>query len=361
LFGADDANFIINTFNLREEGNFREEATGQRTGTNIPHLRASLGQLAAQYGTNVAALGERLDTLRLRMLEARAKRVRPQLDDKVLTDWNGLMIAGLAKAGRALQKPAWVADAARAATWVLDNLREPGAEGRLFKRARGCSVGLPGLLDDYAFMVMGLIELHQATQEHRYLQLALELNAVMLRDFWDDKRGGLFMAPEGAGDLIVRAKEVYDGALPSGNSVAAMNLLRLARLTGRSDLESRAREIFNAFSGAIDSGPRAHTFLLQAVDALLHGGAEVVLVGDPSHPDMRAMRTALDRAFLPDVVVLVKSDDDPEAIDALKRHAPYTEGMTAIDGRPTAYVCRNQACQAPVFSPMDVLDALKQN
>lgn len=268
-----DAQLAIAIFNVSKEGNYLVETTRKKNGTNILHLRAPLAELAAKHWMDEAELAERLQQIRQKLFEAREPRVHPFKDTKILTDWNGLMLAALALAGRALANERYLKAAANCAQFVQTHLTTD--TGKLLKRWRDGETALPAQLDDYAFIAWGLLELHAATRKADYLAWALELQATMINDFWDGEQGGFFLTASDAEQLIMRPKEIYDGAIPSGNSVAALNCLRLARLTGKAELKEYASEILQAFAGQIAQNPAAHSFALIALDFALGRTDEV--------------------------------------------------------------------------------------
>jgi uncharacterized protein YyaL (SSP411 family) len=212
VLGAEEGRLFARVYEITEEGNYHDEASGQRDGRSIPFLARTLASWAAELATSEPELRARLERAREKLLAARGERVRPLKDDKVLTDWNGLMIAALARAGAAFDEPRYVAAARAAADFALAELR--GDDGRLLKRWRAGEAAFAGTLDDHAFLVWGLIELHQAAFEPRDLAVALELDAVMRAHFTDAEHGGFFTTADDAEELLFRHKSVYDGALP---------------------------------------------------------------------------------------------------------------------------------------------------
>ena len=353
--GAEDGALAAQIFACTREGNFRDEATGERTGRNILHLQRPLVELAAQHGLEPSALEARWDSMRMRLFAAREQRVHPLKDDKVLTDWNGLMIAAFAAAGRAFDDRVLLGHAQRAADFCLRELHTP--EGRLLKRWRNGEAALPGLLDDYAFLVYGLVELFQADQDPRWLRAALQLNDVQIQQFLDPETGGFFLSPRDGEALIVRGKEVYDGALPSGNSITAHNLVRLARLTGDPHLEELAVLTVRAFSGGIGDRPASHTQLLAAVDFLVGPSFELVVAGDPAAEDTHTALAALGRVFAPNAVTVLRPDGESPEVTRL---VPYTAAQTSHAGRATLYLCRDFACEAPTTDVESVLKKLTE-
>ncbi len=248
-------------------GNFREEAGGGRTGENIAHLKRPLAQWAAELGVTAEELEGQWRSVRQKLFDARKKRIPPLRDDKILTDWNGLMIAALATGGRVLQDTAYLDAAARAAEWVLARLTD--RRGRLLHRFRDGQAAIRAHAEDYAFLIYGLLELHRAASDERWLRTAVRLQQEMLADFWDERQGAFFMTPSDQHDLPVRPKEIYDGAIPSANSVAYQNLLHLSGLTGEPRWEARAAQLARAVSGTVRRHPAAFTRFLLGVDTAL--------------------------------------------------------------------------------------------
>jgi len=355
VLGEEDGALFNRVYNIVEGGNFREESTGKRPGSSIPHLRGSLSEIAQALEMSEAELKTRLEAARLNLFAVRENRVHPLKDDKILTDWNGLMIAALAKGAQHLDVPHYADAARRAADFVLAKLRRPN--GRLLKRYRQGEAGLPAHLDDYAFLVWGLIELYEATFETDYLSTAVELTDTMLEHFWDDEEGGLYLTADDQHKLLVRGKEVYDGALPSGNSVAALNLIRLSRMTARTAYETKAHATARAFSGTVGNAPSAFTMLMQAVDFAVGPSFEVVVAGDPAEEKTAAMLDALRERYLPRKVVLLRPEAAQPAA-ALARLAPYTQPMRPLEQTATAYVCQNFTCDLPTTDIGTMLESL---
>ncbi len=348
VLGEDQAAFFAQAYGFEEEGNFRDEATGRKTGQNILHLNAPLEEvadrLAQEHGISRLEVQDRLGIARNLLFLHREKRERPLRDDKVLTDWNGLMIAALAQAGGAMFESEWVQSATVAAEFVTTHLRDQET-GELYKRWRGGEAGMPGLLDDYAFLTWGLIELHQATQDPKWLRIALELTDKALELFWDGEHPGFWMSPKGAEPLLIPAREVYDGAIPSGNSVMLWNLSRLARLTGRSHYEERAQEMVHRMGGQVAQGPQGFTQFLIGFDFWLGPTQEIVLAGELQDPTLDAMRRNVQGPFRPNKVWLHRP---PGTEPEIAQWAPFVAHQTPQDGRATAYVCANFVCEAPV-------------
>ncbi|HET9952236.1 MAG TPA: thioredoxin domain-containing protein [Candidatus Eisenbacteria bacterium] len=345
--GAEEAAIAEAAFSVEAGGNWIDPAHGGRPGTNILHVAGDPREIAERFGLEPAELGVRLDQARQKLLAARSSRVRPHRDDKVLTSWNGLMIAAAARTAQVLGEPAFAEAAAKAAFFVLDRLRRE--DGRLLARWRDGEAAHPGYLDDYAFFIWGLLELYEATFEPTFLADAMLLADAMEELFADAAGGGYFFTGTDGEPLLARAKEIYDGAMPSGNSVAALVLLKLARFTGDSVHEGRAERLFRAFAKSAERVPSAHAQLLAALDFAIGPTREIVLAAERNDPRVAALLVAVRRPFVPNKVVLLR----PAAGDGgpLRDLAPYVEGQTARDGAPTAYVCEGFACKEPVTDP----------
>jgi hypothetical protein len=356
ILGKEETETFKKIYTLDANGNFTSPEAAQTAGSNILHLKKVLPDLAGELGVPEKQLRRRLEINREKLFKVRNKRVHPFKDDKILTDWNGLMIAALARAGQVLNEPRYTAVAVRAADFIMLRLRDNN--GRLVKRYRKGIAGLPAHLDDYAFVVWGFLELYEATLKAIYLQEAIRLNDQMIKHFWDQQSGGLFMTADDSERLLIRNKEIYDGAIPSGNSVAALNLLRLGHMTGREDYLKKAEGISRAFSESVNRYPAGHAHLMVALDYTLNPNYEVVIVGQPGAKDTRAMLLALRRPFLPGKVVLLRPADKKAAAEII-RMAPYTEFMVSKDGRATAYVCTNFVCKLPTTDISQMLANLQ--
>jgi hypothetical protein len=336
----EDADLFAGLFGFQPQGNFLEEATGQPTGANIPHLSSMPPDDQS----------ERLEAIRQRLLAVREQRVHPGKDDKILTDWNGLMIAALAQAARAFDEPSLAQAAVRAADFLLARLRDPS--GRLLHRYRDGEASLPGNLDDHAFLAWGLIELYQATFDLGWLQAALDLTDQMLKRFTDPEHGGFFLTDVDAGPILVRPREFFDAALPSGNSVAMLVLSKLARLAARHDLAEQAARLARAPGDTMTRFPSGFSMFLCGLDFAMGPGADVVLSG-PDDASLAPFLKALRSRYLPNTLVL-KRDQGGEVASL----ASYTAGMCPAGGKATAYVCRDGHCEPPTTSVDKMLELL---
>ncbi|MEK7872147.1 MAG: thioredoxin domain-containing protein, partial [Nitrospirota bacterium] len=354
LVGEKEAEIIIRAFNIENDGNFREQAAGEKSGKNILHLKKSLSEIASDLKIPEKDLRTKLDEATRKLFTSRERRIRPHKDDKILTDWNGLMIAALAKGAQAFDEPKYAEAAIQALNFILNNMRRP--DGRLLHRYRDGQSLIPAYLDDYAFLTWGILELYEATFDPSYIKTALTLNQDLLSHFWDESRGGFYFTSDDSEELFTRPKEIYDGATPSGNSVAILNMLRLGRIIADSTLEERAAKIGSAFSRNIRQMPSAYTQFLVGLDFALGPSHEVVIAGGSGKQDTRAMLNALRREFLPNKILLFRPTE-VEAPD-ISRLAPFTKDMSAIDGKATAYVCTNYSCKAPTTEIKKILELL---
>lgn len=316
-------------YGINDKGNFEEKSI-----PNLLHNEEAFRKIAENP----------VEAYRKKVFDAREKRVHPYKDDKILTSWNGLMIAALAIGARVLGNKEYSEAAERGVRFIISKLVR--TDGRLLARYREGEAAYLGYLDDYAFLVWGLIELYEATFKTGYLKLALDLNKDMLKYFHDRDNGGLYLYGSDSEQLIVRPKDVYDGATPSGNSVAALNFLRLGRLTGDSELEDKAHEQLSAFGALIEDYPMGYTHMLMTLLFINSKANEIVIVGSREDQNSRRMLELANTRFLPFTTVIFKDEDAVAA--GITSIAAYTEGQIMIEDKATAYICENFACRAPV-------------
>lgn len=337
VLGQDLGDLFCRFYDVHAAGNFEH-------GRSILHISKPLEIFSKLVGMGPGELKSALQEGRQKLLAARDKRVHPLKDDKVLSSWNGLMIAALAKGFQVVGDIRYLDAARKAAEFVLTVLRD--GSGRLRRRYREGEVAHPGYMDDYAFMTWALLDLYESTFDVRYLENALDLNRLAIDLFWDEQEGGFFYTARDNESLIVRDKEIYDGAVPSSNSVAGLNLLRLARMTGDTGLETMADRLLQRFAASVTDYPSAYTQFLNAVDFALGPSREVVIVGDLEQTETRGMVDFFYRRYSPNrVLVLKQNGSDGQRLTAL---ASYLEGFKGVGDRPTVYICENFACGAPV-------------
>jgi len=339
-------------FAIRAEGNYEEEATGEQTGTNILYMLQN-GDRTPQEQAAPPGLS---DSIREKLFRIRQERVHPLKDDKILTSWNGLMIAALARAGGVFGEASYIEAAERAADFILARLRTE--DGALLHRYREGEAAIPGYATDYAYLIWGLIELYESTFTSTYLRQAGELMGRFIEDFWDeDAGGGFFLTADEAETLLLRQRNDTDGALPSAGSVALLDLLKLGRMLQNKDYEDKAIALIQATAQLVESSPLAFTFLLSALDFKIGPSFEVVIAGRSGAPDTREMAQLLREEFAPNKVVVFRpvEEQEPEIVDL----APFTRFQGSIDGKATAYVCRDYACELPVTDSRAMLRLLR--
>ncbi|MDP4181196.1 MAG: thioredoxin domain-containing protein [Bacillota bacterium] len=323
--GKEEGEKFCKYYDITEKGNFE--------GKNIPNLIKS---------TVIDSDKEFIEASRQKLFKVRENRIHPYKDDKILTSWNGLMIAALSMASRILGIKEYEAAAKRSVDFIFENLiRE---DGRLFARFRDGEASYPAYVDDYSFLIWGLIELYETSYNELYLNKAINLSKDLIKYFWDEQNGGLYIYGSDSEQLIARPKEVYDGATPSGNSVAALNFLRLSRLTGDHSLEEKANQILKAFSREIKKHPAGYSFLLIAAMFKETSAKEVIVVSNSIDDDARNMLNIINERYSPFTVSILYSKDNEE----LKKIIPFIKNYEVVDNKATAYVCKNFSCQTPV-------------
>lgn len=325
ILGKAEGERFCRLYDITGKGNFE--------GLNIPNL----------INTSVPVTDRGFaEDCRQKLFEYREKRVHPFKDDKVLTAWNGLMTAALAIGGRILNESEYTRHAEKALKFILERLVR--SDGRLLARYRDGESSIPAYVDDYAFLTWSLIELYESTYKPEYLKYASQFNSDTLRLFWDEGKGGLFMYGSDAEQLIIRPKEIYDGAIPSGNSVAAMNFLRLARLMGDSRLEEMAGKLFAAFQSAFEQAPHAYSFALSAMLFSESRTKEVIITGESDYKGTEDMVKILQQGQSPLTHLLVYTDRHKE----LHGIVPSIENYKALNGKATAYICEGFSCRPPI-------------
>ncbi len=347
----DDGDIFIDAFNVTGEGNFKEPGEELPGGKNILNRTEPLANLAEKQGLSKDELAGKIEQMRRKLFEVREDRVHPHKDDKILTDWNGLMIAAFAKAGAVFGNEEFIKTAENAAKFVLDKLALEN--GRLLHRFRGGEAAITGMLDDYAFLVWGLLELYEASFDIACLQKAIELTDEQIDQFADENDGGFYISADSSEKLITRSKEFFDGAIPSGNSVSMMNLIKLRQITAGEKYTAYINKSAGAFARSMSIAPSAFTFFASAADFMFGPSYEIVITGDPSDAETREMLDAVREKFLPNSVILFRDAGSPEKLAEI---AEFTKMQEQVDGKSTAYVCRNYACEQPVTSVKELIN-----
>jgi uncharacterized protein YyaL (SSP411 family) len=323
-------------YGVADKGNFEK-------GKTILSIVSSTDELVKQFQSNPAEIADTLAIARRKLFETREKRNRPHRDDKVITSWNGLVISSLAYGGRVLNEQKYTKAAERAAEFILGTLHK---DSRLRRYYRDGQVIGKAFLDDYAFSIIGLLDLYETTFDARWLFEAKQLSEEMIELFADNEGGGFFMTGKDSEKLIARSKPSSDGAIPSGNSIAALALLKLGWLTMDPDLTEQGGGILEAFSSQLERSPAYSSAMLIALDFWLGPRREIVIAGDTRAKETQQMLELVRSQFLPNAVVLLH---DHSGIDfAIHEMVPFIKHHVPVNDKPTVYVCENYACQRPV-------------
>jgi len=334
------ADVFCYVYGVEKNGNVLYDPHGEFTGRNILLIKNQIEDAADQFSTSASAILELMTDARDKLFTARRERPRPDRDDKVLTSWNGLMISAFSRASAALGNSEYLEAAIKAADFIFGNLYRTD-DGSLLRRYRKGKAGIDGKADDYAFLIQGLLDLYEASGIARYLTLAESLMDTQIALFFDDASGGFYNAASHDLSIPLRMKEDYDGAEPSPNSINVISLLRLADMTDRDDFRKTAEKTIAYFSKPLweNSGQLPH--MLKAAMLMHYGTRQVVLAGDMNSDNMKALRNALGRTYLPDTSIIYASEEKTANTQFLKELALHVT-------EPTAYVCANHTCNLPV-------------
>ncbi len=348
-----DFQLLKKIYNTDNGGNWIDPTIGGAPGTNILHLKKTLEEISLDKRIPVEKLRDKIENARQKLFEVREKRIHPYKDDKILTDWNGLMISALSKAAQVFKEKKYSEAAEKAVIFIQNNLFPQNQ--KLLHRFREGEAGLPAHIDDYTFLIAGLLDLYESVFKVKYLKLALLLQQIQIENYWDNENGGFFFTGKNGEKLLIRQKEIYDGAIPSGNSVSLLNLLRLGRITGNAEFEEKADKLIKAFSLQVSNSPIAFTQFLNGVDFALGSTKEIVVVGESSSSETQKMLNLIREKFIPHKVLLFKDIDNPE----ISEIAEFTKRQNMIDGKTTVYICENYNCKMPVTDPESLDELLK--
>jgi len=352
ILTPDESELFLSVFQIREAGNFRDEATGHKTGKNIPHLDADLHDIAERMELDPETLKSEINHIRVKLKREREKRIRPLLDDKILTDWNGLIIAALARAGSLFDEKSFIEKAETA--WKTIHRLCVKNDFTLYHRLKDGDAAIVGMADDYAFLVYGLLELYQATFKPDYLEAALKIQERFDELFFDMEYGGYFFTSKDADPLLGRQKEIYDGAIPSSNSVAAMNNFQLFSLTANPHYNERFQKLFRSFSDPISDAPAGYTATLQAWSRHLSGSSQIIITAPKLNSEVEEVVGKLKKAASPGSVFMVKTTPISGHIegisDLLKNYK--------VDNKITIYICSEFRCKTPVHTLEEAIELL---
>ena len=349
LLGSDAPAFQYR-YGVQPDGNIPEQQDieGQMRGMNVLYRQHSLAATASYFKTSEAAMGQQLDRNRKQLLLKRTQRPHPPVDTKVITAWNGMIISALAGSSRVLHEPRYLEAAQQDALMIETHLYSSGT-GRL-KRcySLGTAEG-DGFLSDYANMIQGLLDLYEASFDLRWLNWALRLQRTQDSLFWDSKQGGYFTAAASDEHLLWKEREAYDGAEPSANSVAAMNLLRIWQMTEDDTARERAVKTISVFGGQLDGTPESMPAMMSAYDALNSVQRQIVIAGTPQAADTRQMLDLVWQRYMPNSIVMLA--DQGAGQKELARRLSFIATMRPRNGKATAYICQNYVCNLPTSDP----------
>ena len=356
VLDSTSSEWFCHHYGVEPGGNVRDDPHQEFVRKNILFEAHTLEETAARFGVPLGRLRESLAKSRDRLLNVRSGRPRPQLDDKILTCWNALMISAFARGGSILDEPRYIEAAQRAARFIVTHLYDPET-GVLLRRYRDQQAAIPGFLDDYVFFAQALLDLYESNFDIGHLELARRLTETAIERFQDRANGGFFSTPEGDDSLLLRIKDDYDGAEPSANSVAALNLLRLAEMSKEGRFRNTAERLLEAFASRMSAAPTSLPQMLVAYEFSLSSPKQVVLVAGKPDEAWREMLRLVHGRFLPNKIVLAA--DSEEARMALSQYLPVIAEMRPIDGEATAYVCQDYTCQLPTTGLQKLAELLQ--
>ena len=355
ILSKDELELAARIFNILPTGNFLDEATQQKSTLNILHLKRPIKELLEELNISKKEFDVKIEIIREKLFSQRKQRIHPLKDDKILTDWNGLMIAAFSKASRILRNKSYQQTAEKAIDFILAKLQQE--DGRLLHRYRNEDAAIMANLDDYAFMIWGLLELYETSFNPKYLNEAINLNVKLIDHFWDNESGGFFFTPDDGEELLVREKPVYDGSIPSGNSVAMLNLVKLSKMTSEASLEQKADDLMKTFAKQINRIPSAFSFILSSLDFALGPSFEIILVAKEDDEEIKKFVEKIDGQYVPNKVVIIKYIED----DQLIKNIEILKDYKMINNQVTAYVCKDFVCKQPTNDPEIMIKELSKN
>jgi len=358
VLGRPAAEIFAFYYGVEPSGNVpaAQDFQGEFKNKNILHQRHTIAETAKRFDKSEREIQAQLEEARKRLFAVRASRPHAPLDDKILTAWNGLMISAFARGGEVLDEAKYVSAAQTAAQFIHSRLYDPKS-GKLTRRYRAGETAVEGFLDDYAFFIQGLLDLYEASFDVRWLSWAIHLQEKQDQLFWDSKNGGYYTTSGADPALLMQTREDYDGAEPSPNSVAAMNLLRLSQMTDRKDWRNKADKAFAVFSPRLEKFPEALPQLVAALDYSLSKPKQIIIAGQPDAADTRAVLRLVYERYIPNKILMVA--DGGQGQKQLAQWLPFIQGVTRKEGRATAYICENYVCKLPTADLQVVARLLK--
>jgi uncharacterized protein YyaL (SSP411 family) len=339
---------VCKYYGITENGNFEE-------GKSILTISSEREkEISSEYSISIDELKNLIGEAKLAMREFRMKRPRPLTDDKVLTNWNGLIISALAKGYQVFGREDFLSAAKASANFILEKLSKTvdGKPSKLIHRYRERNASVEGLLEDYAYFVNGLLDLYEADFELNYLRAAIDLSETMIKKFFDEKEGGFFFTEDSSSDLIARPKEGFDGALPSANSLAILALFRIGEISGSEEFSRKAEFSINSFSTKIERQPSAFAFMLSALSFKFDRPKEIVLSGDKRSKDFQELLGSLRTFFLPNSVIVYAEHEAADLTPLIK------DRISRPGAKPKVFVCSSNVCKLPATSKEELLTAL---
>jgi len=336
----EDPDFAIKLFNINKDGNWTDPVSVNYK-TNILHMSKTLEEIAEDSKCSQEIVKEKLIKIRELLFEKREHRIHPFKDDKILTDWNSLMITAFSKAAQVTGNELYISYARTAANFILEYLTDES--GKLFHRYRDGDSSINGNLDDYAFYIQALLDLYETSFSIDNLDEAKYMLDLAINEFWDEEMGGFFFTSKDSGELIANQKEIYDGAIPSGNSIMILNLLRMSKITASTGYEEKASIMNRTFSSIISTTPSAFSQMLSGYDFAFGPSFEIVISSNEYDHVADIMVKEIRKHYMPAKIVLLKT-----ASNNLQKIAPYVSGQNPINGKAAVYLCRNFSCDYPV-------------
>lgn len=337
----EELSILSTVYSVKKEGNVFLDA--ERTAENILYQSMTLKEAASALGLSVNDLSKKISIIRKKLFTIRSQRIHPEKDDQILTDWNGIMIASLAKAARIFNEPRYLQIAEQAVTSIQTH--HLTKNNILIHSHRNKKNEIIGYANDYACIIWAMIELYQTTFNPAYLQNAVQFTSYVLNHFWDKTHGGFFITSDTAESMLVRQKEIYDGSIPSANAIMLQNLNILFRMTADSSLEEKAIQLMNTFSTQISSHPTAYTHFITAVEHMISPTQEIVIIGDPNNKDTKQILLFLRSTYLPHSNIILKDPKDNSNL--IEKIIPWITNYDQINGKTTVYICKNRTCHKP--------------
>jgi uncharacterized protein YyaL (SSP411 family) len=337
----EDPDFALNLFNIKKEGNWTDPMSADKIRSNILFLTQTLDETAVDLKYPPEILKERFIKIRELLFEHRKQRIHPFKDDKILTDWNSLMITAFSKAAQVTGNEVYISFARTGADFISEYLTDKS--GKLLHRYRDGDSSISGNIDDYAFYIQALLDLYETSFSIDNLDEAKYMIDLAIHDFWDAETGGFFFSSKDSTDLIVNQKEIYDGAIPSGNSIMILNLLRMSKITADTDYEEKAMMINRAFSSLISKSPSAFSQALIGYDFAFGPSFEIVISSNENDHYAQMMVKEIRKYYLPAKIVLLKTGSNN-----LQNIAPYVSGQNPVNGETAIYLCKNFSCDYPI-------------